>query len=272
MRTPQFHGKAQQVAEAILRAFQEPARLPAALAPIFIRRRDSVPCAAWSWGNQLIVALHGHSDARGFRQWQQVNRYVREGERAIHILAPVIRKVTEDDEERLVAVGFRAMPVFGLEQTDGEPVPTGDEAVDAWLASLPLREVAAEWGIGVQAFNGGRRLGSFRPGQIALGVQNLSTWCHELVHAADHRNGNLKELGQHWRSETVAELGGAVLLKILGHDDAADLGGCWGYISSYSQAAKIHPFTACQRVLKRTCDAVALILDTAACRAMPQAA
>lgn len=72
-------------------------------------------------------------------------------------------------------------------------------------------------------------------------------------------------MGQHWRSETVAELGGAVLLKILGHHEAADLGGCWGYITAYANAAGVHPFTACQRVLKRTCNAVALILDTADC-------
>ncbi len=98
---------------------------------------------------------------------------------------------------------------------------------------------------------------------IALGVKNLSTWAHELIHAADHRNGKLTELGQHWRSETVAELGGAVLLKILGHHHDADLGGCWEYVQGYAKRQKIDVLKACNLVLERTCEAVALILDTA---------
>jgi hypothetical protein len=62
-------------------------------------------------------------------------------------------------------------------------------------------------------------LGKCRHGSgIALGVKNLSTWARELVHGADHRLGHLKERGRPWRSETVAEWGGAVLLEIFGHE------------------------------------------------------
>jgi hypothetical protein len=84
-----------------------------------------------------------------------------------------------------------------------------------------------------------------------------------MIHAADDRLGKLTERGQHWRSETVAELGGATLLTVLGLDADADLGGCWTYIERYAADAGIEPVSACQRVLKRMCDAVALILDTA---------
>jgi hypothetical protein len=41
--------------------------------------------------------------------------------------------------------------------------------------------------------------------------------------------GNLKEKGQHWRSETVAELGGAILLECLGYSSESDRGGCFDY-------------------------------------------
>jgi hypothetical protein len=34
-------------------------------------------------------------------------------------------------------------------------------------------------------------------------------------------------------------------------------------VSAYARDAELEPITACTRVLKRTCDAVALILDTA---------
>jgi hypothetical protein len=267
-----YFGQAEQAAARILAAFQA-GDLPAALAPIFIRRKDAVPCRSWSWSNQLLVALWGHSDARGYRQWEAVGRHVRQGQRGFAILVPLVRKSERTDaetgltEERSYLCGFRHSIVFGLAQTDGEPLPPGDPAVSAWIGSLPLVEVARSWGLSVEAYSGrpGAPQGKYRLGQsIALGVENLSTCGHELLHAADDRLGQLVERGQHWRSETVAELGGAILLEILRLPEAADRGGCWSYVAAYARDANLEPITACQRVLKRTCDAVALILDTAA--------
>ncbi|HUT12481.1 MAG TPA: ArdC family protein [Thermoguttaceae bacterium] len=267
----QFYRKAESAANTILRAFQT-GNLPQALAPIFIRRRDNVPCRAWSWSNQLLTALAGHSDARGYRQWQEVGRHVKKGERSFAILVPIVRKRTEkngetgDEEERTWIAGFTSAAVFGLNQTEGEPLPPPDPEVTRWLENLPLLDVAREWGLSVDAYNGrpGAALGKYRRGNgIALGVENLSTWAHEMCHAADDRLGNLQERGQHWRSETVAELGGAILLEVLGYDHDADRGGCFQYVQAYATDAGIEPVTACQRVLKRTCDAVVLILDTA---------
>ncbi|QDT51696.1 hypothetical protein Pan258_57880 [Symmachiella dynata] len=267
-----FYGKAESAANVILDVFQNPGQLPAALAPIFITRKADIPCRKWSWNNQLITALMGHGDARGFRQWQQVDRHVRKGEKSFTILSPVTKKIKDKQtgEDRIAVIGFKGTAVFGYAQTDGEPLP-GEAELNDWLAGLPFREVADSWGLSVEAFNGqgGKALGWFQHSisgegrAIAVGVENLSTWCHEMIHAADCRLGNLTEQGQHWKSETVAELGGAVLLKVLGYDLDADLGGCWRYIEQYATAAEIEPLAACQKVLKRMCDAVALILDTA---------
>jgi hypothetical protein len=135
------------------------------------------------------------------------------------------------------------------------------------LNTLPLIEVAQAWGLKVDAFNGREHgpLGSYRPSrEISLGVKNLSTWAHELVHAADHCFGNLNERGQHWRSETVAELGGAIVLEALGLETDSDRGGCWQYIKHYADKAGVTPIEASTKVLKRTCDAVNLILTEAA--------
>ena len=266
-----YRRKARQAAESILTAFQT-GNLPKALAPIFVRRKDNVPCRAWSWSNQLLVALAGHADARGYRQWEQVGRHVKKGEKAFPILVPLCGKRTEkdpetgDEQERKFIYGFTSAPVFGMDQTEGDPLPPPDPEVMAWLESLPLIDVARAWGLSVDAYNGqtGSYLGKYSRGRgIALGVKNLSTWAHEMCHAADDRLGNLQERGQHWRSETVAELGGAILLEMLGHDGESDRGGCWDYVQSYARDAGLEPMTACGRVLTRTCDAVALILDTA---------
>ena len=265
-----FYGRAEESAKQILSAFQT-GTLPNALSTVFVKRKDNVPCRAWSWSNQLIVALFGHDDARGFRQWQEVGRYVNKGEKGCPILVPLKRKIREPDAEtgktgeRFAIYGFKHAIVFGLGQTDGKPLEV-DRKAQQFIETLPLIDVAKSWGLSVQTYNGrsGAALGRYRRGQsIALGVENVATWAHELLHAADDRLGNLRELGQHWRSETVAELGGSILLHCIGQPQDADSGGCWEYVSAYAKRANIQPITACQRVLKRTCDAVALILKTA---------
>jgi len=93
-------------------------------------------------------------------------------------------------------------------------------------------------------------------------VENLSTWAHELVHAADDRNGKLGPSSK-VMAEVFAELGGAVLLHVLGMKHEADLGGCWEYVKSYSNREDADVLDVCGEVLERTCEAVALILETA---------
>ncbi len=272
-----FYGKAESAAARIVEVFQR-GSLPQALAPSCIHRRDNVPCRAWSWSNQLLTALAGYSDARGFRQWQEVGRAVRKGEHAFAILGPVVVKRTDRDtetgeeSERAALVGFKSIPVFGLEQTEVIDTERWDNASAAdrdnqqFIDGLPVLSVAKSWGLTVETFNGegARCLGRYSHGRgIALGVKNLATWSHELVHAADDRvQGGLKG-GQHLDQETVAELGGAVLLQALGFDHESDLGGCWRYIDGYCQRERKDPVAVCQKYLERVCKAVALILDTA---------
>ena len=264
--------KAEAAAGRILDAFRS-GNLPKALAPIFIRRKDNVPCRSWSCSNQLLTALAGYSDARSYRDWQKIGRQVKKGEKSFHILEPCPRTFTKRDpdtgEERKITIvkGFKAGPRFGVDQTEGDPLPGPDPKVANWLENLPLREVAESWGLSVDAFNGQSAgyLGQYRHGQaIALGVENLSTWAHELVHAADDQAGTItKAHGQQPDNEIVAELGGAVLLEVLGHHVDSDRGGAWNYIKSYAAKAKLDPVAACQRLLNRVCASVALILDTA---------
>jgi hypothetical protein len=249
----QYSGKAMDVATQILEAFQS-GNLPKALAPIFIRRKDGVPCRSWSWGNQLLCVIYGTADARGIRQWNECGRWVKKGSKAFDILVPLMKPATIIDEDTKqekrieVLFGFKTAPVFAVECTDGKAIEQ-DQEVLQWINTLPLVDVARSWGLNVDAFNGieGKALGKyFKDEAIGLGVKNLSTWAHELLHAADNRLGNLTEKGQHWRSETVAELGGAILLECLGFSSESDRGGCFEYISNYAQAADLQPIQACR--------------------------
>ncbi|NQU22364.1 MAG: antirestriction protein [Candidatus Nealsonbacteria bacterium] len=263
-----FYKKAESAATLILEAFRT-GNLPRALAPVFVHRKDNVPCRAWSWSNQLLAALSGTSDARGYRQWEQVGRHVKKGSKSFPILCPCVRKFEDKEtgEEKRALYGFTSAPVFRLEDTDGASLPGPDPETLAWLESLPLRDVAESWGVSVDCFNGqsARYQGYYKHGEaIALGVKNLSTWAHELIHAADDRNKTITRApGQQPDNEIVAELGGAILLEVLGHDTESDRGGCWEYVKAYADKAGKDTGAACRALLKRTCDCVALILDSA---------
>jgi hypothetical protein len=112
---------ATDAANEILRAFKNPRRFPDPMPPMFIRRGARVPCHSWSWQNRLTAALHGHADARSYDQWKQAGRYVRRGEKAFYLDEPQPEKTMK---ERLpLRFGPRGAPVFGLAQTEGEPVP-----------------------------------------------------------------------------------------------------------------------------------------------------
>jgi hypothetical protein len=129
-----FYRHAESAAARILEAFQS-GNVPKALPPIFVRRKGNVPCRAWSWSNQLLAALAGHSDARGYRQWQEVGRHVKKGEKAFHILVPCIGKRKETDPktgeevEVTFLYGFTSAPVFGFSQTEGDPLAPADPEV-----------------------------------------------------------------------------------------------------------------------------------------------
>ena len=267
-----FYGQAEAVASRILSAF-ESGELPKALAQVFIMaKNDEIPCHRWSWSNRLMVALMGFDDARGFKQWKAAGRSVKKGEKSFPILVPLMKKITDTDEggeekSRSYLYGFKSAAVFGLEQTEGEALTTGDSKVDNFVASLPMIEVAESWGITVKAIDGTRArfAGQYdMRGSITLCVENLSTWAHELIHAADDRNiaGGLKG-GQRLDQEVVAELGGAILLELLGYETEADRGGCWDYVCSYAKKENKDALTVCQSLLNRTCEAVTLILATA---------
>ena len=64
----------------------------------------------------------------GFKQWQTAfNRTVNRGTKAIRIAAPIIKKLTPAEQQRLdttgerAIVGYRYLPVFDVSQTSGEP-------------------------------------------------------------------------------------------------------------------------------------------------------
>lgn len=206
--------------------------LPEAIARTEITRRSSdAPSAAWSLGNQLLMIAAGTNDARGFRQWQAASRQVKKGARAFRILGPIAARksrshdtnATEEegpsrkDEARVIVTGFKALPVFRLEDTDGEPVEVPDYAP---ITLPPLADVAERLGVTVRyAPRLGGYLGfySLARKDITLCSYDERIFFHELAHAAhDHTTGGKLKGGQDSHQEIVAETAAATLCHMHG--------------------------------------------------------
>lgn len=265
--------KVAAIAGDILETFHDD-EVPRAMAQVFIRRKVEVPSKHWSWGNRLVGLLRGHVYAAGYRQWQMLGRRVKKGQQAFHILGPLRREVPVEAEEELdddrepetkkVVVGFTALPVFGYLQTKGAPLP-GLEEEPEFLESLPLAEVARDWGLSIETYSADDMPGVLglhvRGKGIGLATRNLSTWAHELIHAADSRLGD--DQGSVLEKEVVAELGGAILLEALGYRTESDRGGCYHYIRRHCQKHRRQLLPTALELLERTCRCVELLLEEA---------
>ncbi len=125
-----------EAVETLLKIFQED-NLEKVARAVF--RGDSVPADKWSFLNRVLMYLNDTEDARGFRQWKQAGRYVKKGSKAFYIIGPVTKKITEEKnpesgdivrEEKTVLAGFKAIPVFRFEDTEGVPVIREDFRVN----------------------------------------------------------------------------------------------------------------------------------------------
>jgi hypothetical protein len=215
------------------------------------------PSSKWSFGNQLLMLVAGTNDARGFRQWIEVERSVSRGSKAVYILGPVRKRVRrkasdedegKDEEFADILVGFMPVPVFRYEDTAGKDLPVYEPKNPP-----PLVEVAERFGMRVQY----ERLAPGVYGAtdhtnktIVLATEDWDVFFHELGHAI-HRTFQPKiGHGQEPEAETIAQLVAATLARLYG--SPAD-SFSWTYIASYAHSNKPQNVgRLCVHVLDRT--------------------
>ena len=161
----------------------------------------------YSFNNQLLIFLQRPDATRvaGFRKWQELNRFVRKGEKGIQIFAPCKykTKIKDDngDEQTLQQLrGFRVVHVFDISQTDGDPIEDldavrpklldGDAPEGIWDG---LVSQANDAGFEVIRNQKGNENGycDFLTKTIAVrpdvtDAQAVKTLVHELAHALLH--------------------------------------------------------------------------------------
>jgi len=239
--------KANEVLANILNRFKTgdiPKAIAFSMYPI-----PNIPAAKWSLCNRTLMFFAGTSDARGFNQWKHAGRYVKKGGKAFFILAPKLSKIENDNgEDETFLSGFLAVPVFRVEDTDGEAL----DYQKIQLPKMPLAEVAKEWGIPVKAIPGNYRCyGYYRDTskEIALATKEEAVFFHELSHAAHAKVMGKIKPGQDWKQEIVAELSAAVLCRLVGKDGEKYLGNSHTYKENYASKAKITAISACFQVI-----------------------
>lgn len=220
---------------------------------------EEAPASKWSLANRVLAYVQsGEIDCRGFRQWEQVGRYIKKGESAVYILRPVmVRRRKEDSEEledNYTCLGFSTVPVFAASSTEG----SCQLAAYRPVTYPPLYEVAHKLGVSVEYVPvSSDKLGDCRIDgeRIRLGSHDTRVFFHELAHAIHARiEGELKP-GQQQEQETVAEFSAAVLMDLYGFEDTT--GNAWNYISGYSR----EPLLAISKALGTVEKVLQVIID-----------
>jgi len=212
-------------------------------------RGKDIPADKWSFLNRVLMYLNDTEDARGFRQWQQVGRNVKKGSKAFYIIGPVIKKVKEESSEekqKQILAGFKAIPVFRFEDTEGEPIVRPDFKVNI---PCEFDSIIQELGIQVQPVRFcGSSYGSYNllNKNIKLASPDIEVFLHELSHAADDRLNGLKP-GQKKDQEVIAEFSAAVIGYLMGYK--IPLGNVKEYIENYSFKELLNSLSRIEKVV-----------------------
>lgn len=195
---------------------------------------NELPCQNWSKLNRLLVSLNDTNDARGIRQWHETGRHVKKGCSAFYIFVPLFKTEKEDatKTEEKVLSGFRLMPVFRVEDTEGKELMYQTRMKNLDLEKLPLIDVAKKLGVKVQKGLTGDAAGSYNLSSktITMSSSNPQVFLHELSHAVDHALGNYDS--DYAFGEVVAELSSAFLGSFYGVN--VDMTNTKAYIEGWS--------------------------------------
>ena len=228
---------------------------------VFSDKISPIPAHSWSLNNRLLIFLQGTCDARTFNQWKEVGRFVKKGTKAIRIFAPCIYKKKGEQkaeeknssgtekEEKGMLKGFKALPVFSVENTEGQELEYVNVLKEFNPDSLPLIDLCKKLDITVKAGLTGKAGGFYSPADdgITMGSNNAQTFLHELAHAIDNR---IAEKSKDYAfNEVVAELTSAFLCQL--YNAPCNLDNSNAYIKSWSSKQGEKSFFTIASVIER---------------------
>ena len=243
------------------------------------------PIDRWSFNNKLVAWSVRTQDARTCRQWNAVERRVVKGSKCFYIWAPIVidkqiegQFLVEDGKRRPktkgILIGYRTIPEFRVEDTNGEPVAEHVDAPSPDNAPA-FMEVARLWDIGIvheyghtpQAFGQYVR-NAIDDGdeEIVLVSHDLGHFLHALAHAAhkrvvEKRGDKLGDVAK-WKREIVAEVSAAAMVQHVGL--TPEKGVTYPHIAKHAREANMEPMNAVLAVLRDVKDVLGLVVEARA--------
>lgn len=224
----------------------------------------------YSFGNVMLILTQRPTATRvaGFHTWRKLGRFVKKGEKGIVILAPMTLKKREDkngetdgedrDDEKTY-LAFRAVHVFDLSQTDGEPLPepatvTGDPGANTGRLKIFIAErgIAFDYADDLGTADGVSTGGKIRVRSGLAPAEEFSVLVHELAHELLHRTEDRTTLTRTVR-EVEAEAVAYAVCRAVGLETGTAAS---DYISTYNGDRKTLADS-----LTRIQQTAALILD-----------
>ena len=232
----------------------------------------------YSAGNCILIMLQkpDASLVAAFGKWKQLGRTVNRGEKGIAILAPMVFKNKEqndesDEEQEKTTVGFKKIYVFDVSQTSGEPVPEYAHDLDGEIEEEHLEAVISAvrsvTGLPVDAEDitgGAKGYYSYSEQRIVIqsglsGAQAVKTAIHECAHALLHDPDKNMLTANTTRNdkEVQAESVAYIVASRYGLDTSEY---SFPYIASWSQGKQLEQLNRflneIQETARTICDAV----------------
>ena len=219
--------------------------------------------------NNLLLILSQNRNASavtGFRKWQELNRQVRKGEKALKIFGYGEKKMTAEEEAEAeahnlpikrnakgdaVKVYFPMLSVFDIAQTDLIDPEAGDpstlaqqltgEDTEGIAAAVAHYLTAKGWTVTTEHITTGANGYTTTDGTKKIAIhdqlapaQVAKTMIHEAAHALMHENITYTEYIEHRGiKETEAESVAYIVAGTLGLDTSAY---SVGYVAQWSEA------------------------------------
>lgn len=185
----------------------------------------------YSWGNIMLIVSQKPDASRvaGFSAWKQFNRFVRKGEKGIVIIAPMLIKPKEDeavasDEGERSILRFKAVFVFDVSQTDGEPLPefapiggNPNGHTDRLKSLVAEKGIALDYVADLGGADGRSHGGRIEVVQGLSPAEEFSVLTHELAHELLHKGDRRKQASKRVR-ETEAEAVAYIVCAAIGLD------------------------------------------------------
>jgi len=204
----------------------------------------------YSFGNAMLIFLQNPKATmvKGFGEWKKDGRYVKKGEKAIKILAPIVKKketneVKADKSDEHEIVGFRYVNVFDVSQTKGKELPfvspklleggteEQEQLLTKWIKALNIPVIFKDTGKANGYFH-------LKENYIAIHkdrsiMQQLKTLIHEYAHYLLHRKdgGEFKDVTTDIK-EAQAE---SVAYVVMNHFNFDTSQYSFSYIAGWSQ-------------------------------------